>query len=163
MSAPPEVTERTKELVRMVLLSDPTVVSLVAHPDPGVGYTGVYLDQIPPGGPSGVPSLNTIYPATVIKDMSTHIWQVLNGNGLRPIGFEMVLNISACSNSRSAHELIDIVDAVNAALVGMNGTEQSGIKIDSMVLEDPLSAADQNPSGTPRRWLGGLWRGKGSL
>jgi len=160
VSTPTEVIERLKATCQMQLAADASLPGLVAHAYAAQGYTGIYIDNIPPAVTGGHPSRLELVPAVVIVNLDT-VFEFAFGDPTKMvIGYTSHLLIWAAAASLHGSGLVDIANCCYAALVAMN------IGIGFVQTMQPTMARSQQPDdsvGNPYFWLGSEWTAQGNL
>lgn len=160
MSTPTEVIERLKAACLMQLAADPTLPNLVAHAYAGQGYTGIYLDNIPPAITGGHPSRLELVPAVVIVNMDAEFQFAFGDPLAMVVGYRATMLIWAAAPSRHGDGLVDIANRCYASLVQMN----TGVGfVQAMQPTLPRSQQPDDSVGNPYFWLGSEWTAQGNL
>lgn len=162
-SVPTDVIGPLKRLCKMQMAADAVLPTLVSQPDVSTGFDGFYIDTVPAPGPRGLPSRARLYPAVVVRDMWADLKWAAGPERVVCVGFEVLLNVSAATDSATDEELIPIADAIYAALLALTGAPVGALQLRSMIPETPLSDTPQAATGVSHRWLGALWRAKGDM
>lgn len=144
----------------MQLAADPTLPNLVAHAYAAQGYTGIYIDNIPPAVTGGHPSRLELVPALVIVNLDTTFEFAFGDPTKMVIGYTAHMLIWAAAASLHGTGLVAIADRAYASLVQLN----TGVGfVQTMQPTMPRSQQPDDSVGNPYFWLGSEWTAQGNL
>lgn len=160
MSTPIEVIEQVKAVCQMQLAADASLPGLVAHAYAGQGYTGIYIDNMPPSVTGGHPSRLELVPAVVVTHLDTVFEFAFGDPTQMVIGYTSHLLIWGAAASLHGSGLVGIANRCYAALVAMN----TGVGfVQTMQPSMPRSQQPDDSVGNPYFWLGSEWTAQGNL
>jgi hypothetical protein len=160
VSTPTEVIELLKASCKMQLAADPSLPGLVASAFAGQGYTGIYIDNIPPAVTGGHPSRLELVPAVIITHLDTVFEFAFGDPTQMVVGYTSHLLIWAAAASLHGSGLVNIANRVYAALVQLN----TGVGfVQTMQPTMPRSQQPDDSVGNPYFWLGSEWTAQGNL